>query len=362
MQGIIVFIVFALVLGFIITIHEFGHFIVAKHFGVYCGQFSIGMGPKIWSKKIGETNYELRALPIGGFVSMAGEADQEDNEEMKDVPFERTLKGISTWKQITVFLAGVFMNFVSAFIIIVAVYAFAVPIQTNSSTLGSVVENSPAYNAGIQANDTINMITINDTGKQFLIGSFSDLQGALDKESNQYQGDTLSLKVTLSRDNTTYEYMVDATYREETGLYFLGVSPATRRLSFVESIQYGASYFKEAALLVFTTLGKLVTESKETIGQLSGPVGIYQTVGQVTKTGNIANILLLVALLGINIGVFNLLPIPGLDGSQVLFAIVEKIIGHEIPTKFRYALQLAGLALVFGLMIIVTINDITRIF
>lgn len=362
MQGVIVFIVFILVLGFLISIHEFGHFIVAKHFGVYCGQFSIGMGPKIWSKKIGETNYELRALPIGGFVTMAGEADQEDNEEMKDVPFERTLKGIATWKQVAVFLAGVFMNFVSAFIIIVAVYALCVPITTNSSTIGGVVENSPAANAGIQAHDTINMITVTDTGQQFLIGSFTDLGDALDKEANHYTGDVLPIKVTVSRDDVAYEYSFEAPYQETTGRYELGVQASTRQLNFIESVQYGAQYFMESALLIFTTLGELITNSKETIGQLSGPVGIFQVVGEVTKTGQFANILLLVALLGINLGVFNLLPIPGLDGCQVLFAVAEKIIGRELPTNLRYGLQLIGLALVFGLMIIVTINDIARFF
>ncbi len=362
MQHILIFIVFILVLGFIITIHELGHFIAAKHFGVYCSQFSIGMGPKLWSKKIGETNYELRALPIGGFVSMAGEADQDENEEMKDVPFERTLKGISTWKQIVVYLAGVFMNFVSAFIIIVAVYGLFVPVQTNSSTIGTVVENSPAMIAGIQVQDSINKITVEETGEQFLIGSFSDLQGALSKTENNYTGDTIALKVTVERDHTTFDFDVNATYREETDSYFLGISPVTRQLTIIESIEYGAMYFKEASMLIFDTLGKLLTQSKETIGQLSGPVGIYNVVGEVTQSGNFANVLLLVSMLGINIGIFNLLPIPGLDGSQVLFAVVEKAIGREIPIKFRYALQLIGLTLVFGLMIIVTVNDITRLF
>lgn len=362
MQEILVLIVFILVLGFIVTIHEFGHFIVAKNFGVYCSQFSIGMGPKLVSKKIGETEYELRALPIGGFVAMAGEVDQEDNEEIKNIPFERTIKGIATWKQICVFLAGIVMNFVSAYIIIVLVYAFAIPIQTNSPTISQVVEDSPAMIAGIQAEDTLNKITVVDTNQQFLIGSYSDLQVALNKESNHYEGDTLSLKVTLTRDQATYELPVEATYNESTGNYYLGVAPSYRKLNFVESIQYGTSYFGRCSMLVFSTLGKLITDSKETVSQLSGPVGIYQVVGEVTKSGQIANIFLLVSMLGINIGIFNLLPIPGLDGSQVLFAIVEKILGHEVPTKFRYALQLAGLALVFGLMIFVTLNDIIKLF
>lgn len=362
MQNIINFIVFFLVLGFIIIIHELGHFIAAKYFGVYCGQFSIGMGPKLWSKKIGETNYELRALPIGGFVSMAGEVDQEDNEEMKNLPVERTLLGIKTWKKIVIFLAGVIMNFVSAYIIIVAVYAIALPVSTNSSTLGVIQDNSPAMIAGIQEKDTINKITVNETGKEFLIGSFSDLSLALNKAENNYTGEVLELNILITRDKQEYRIPVTATYNEDTGNYFLGVSPETRHLTFVESIEYGFETFKTTSLLIFTTLGKLITDSKETIGQLSGPAGIYQATSQITESGNIANIFLWVSMLGINIGVFNLLPIPGLDGSQVLFAVVEKIMGREIPIKLRYALQLAGLALVFGLMIIVTVNDLFKIF
>lgn len=362
MQSVIIFIIFILVLGFLITIHELGHFITAKHFGVYCGQFSIGMGPKVWSKKIGETSYELRALPIGGFVAMAGEADQEDMEDMENVPFERTLPGIKPWKRIIVYLSGVFMNFVSAFIIIVGVFAFTYSLNTNSSTIGSVVVDSPAMIAGIQDGDTITKITVEDSGKQVLIGSYADVLSTLNKTENQYVGETLPIKVTVQRDHIDYEYSLIAKYSEKTDGYQMGILQSTRRLNFVESIQYGADYFKNAALVVFTTLGKLVTESKETIGQLSGPVGIYNIVGEVTQTGKFSNVLLLVSMLGINLGIFNLLPIPGLDGSQVLFTIVEKIIGRDIPIKLRYVLQLAGLALVFGLMIIVTFNDIMRIF
>lgn len=362
MQNIINIIVFIFVLGSIIIIHELGHFIAAKYFGVYCGQFSIGMGPKLWSKKIGETEYELRALPIGGFVSMAGEADQEENEEMKNLPVERTLKGIKTWKKVTIFLAGVIMNFVSAFVILVAVYALAMPVSTNSSTLGFVQENSPAMSAGIQKDDTINKITIEESKKEFLIGSFSDLSVALNKEENNYTGDTLLINVSITRDKQEYNIPVIATFNEQTGNYYLGVSPITRSLTFIESVKYSADTFKTTSLMIFTTLGKLVTESKETIGQLSGPAGIYQATSQITESGNIANIFLWISMLGINIGVFNLLPIPGLDGSQVLFALAEKAIGREIPIKLKYALQLAGLALVFGLMIIVTINDLFRIF
>ena len=136
MQTIINILVFFVILGAIVLIHELGHFLTAKLFGVYCAEFSIGMGPKLFSKKKGETDYQIRALPIGGYVAMAGEADQEDNELMKDVPYERTLKGIKTWKKCIIMLAGVFMNFVLALVLLIGIYSF-VEVQTNTSEIGT---------------------------------------------------------------------------------------------------------------------------------------------------------------------------------------------------------------------------------
>ena len=160
MQTLINIVVFILILGIVVLVHELGHFLTAKSFGVYCSEFSIGMGPKLFSRKVWETEYEIRALPIGGFVSMAGEADN-DIEEFKDVPFERTLKGISCWKKCVVFLAGVFMNFVLSLVILISVYCF-INVQTNTSEIGTVVPDSPAMMAGLEAGDTISKITYND--------------------------------------------------------------------------------------------------------------------------------------------------------------------------------------------------------
>lgn len=360
MQTVINIIAFILILGSIIFIHELGHFLAAKAFGVYCAEFSLGMGPKLWSKKVGETDYQLRALPIGGYVAMAGEADQEDNELMKDVPKERTLKGIHTWQKCVVMLAGVFMNFVLAIILLVGVYSF-IDVQTNSTNIGSVTENGGASEAGLQSGDKINKITIE--GTEYVVASFSDIQTLLSNETLQLKDiDSIQLRIEFVRNNETQLKEVTAKYNLDTNSYVMGISPETRTLSFVEAIQYGCSQFKEMALIIFTTLGKLITDSANTIGQLSGPAGIYTVTAQVTESGSISTLLLLVALLSTNIGMFNLLPIPGLDGSQVLFSIVEKIFHREIPTKVRYGLQLAGLALVFGLMIYVTINDISKIF
>lgn len=359
MQTIINIIVFFLILGAIVLIHELGHFLTAKLFGVYCAEFSIGMGPKLFSKKKGETEYQIRALPIGGYVAMAGEADQEDNEIMKDVPYERTLKGIKTWKKCVIMLAGVFMNFVLALVLLIGIYSF-VEVQTNTSEIGSVVKNKGAALAGIEAGDVINKITINN--EEHIIASFSDIQEVLDNENLQLDIDTVTMKVGLTRNKHYLEKKVTAKYNNETKSYVMGITAATKQLTFAEAIRQGINQFIEYALLIFTTLGKLITDMTHTVSQLSGPVGIYTVTAQVTQTGSISTLLSLTALLSTNIGMFNLLPIPGLDGSQVLFALVEKVIRREIPTRIKYALQMAGLILVFGLMIFVTVNDIGKFF
>lgn len=359
MQTIINIIVFFLILGAIVLIHELGHFLTAKLFGVYCAEFSIGMGPKLFSKKKGVTEYQIRALPIGGYVAMAGEADQEDNEIMKDVPYERTLKGIKTWKKCVIMLAGVFMNFVLALVLLIGIYSF-VEVQTNTSEIGSVVKNKGAALAGIEAGDVINKITINN--EEHIIASFSDIQEVLDNENLQLDTDTVTMKVGLTRNKHYLEKKVTAKYNNETKSYVMGITAATKQLTFAEAIRQGINQFIEYALLIFTTLGKLITDMTHTVSQLSGPVGIYTVTAQVTQTGSISTLLSLTALLSTNIGMFNLLPIPGLDGSQVLFALVEKVIRREIPTRIKYALQMAGLILVFGLMIFVTVNDIGKFF
>ena len=359
MQTIINILVFFVILGAIVLIHELGHFLTAKLFGVYCAEFSIGMGPKLFSKKKGETEYQIRALPLGGYVAMAGEADQEDNEIMKDVPYERTLKGIKTWKKCIIMLAGVFMNFVLALVLLIGIYSF-VEVQTNTSEIGSVVKNKGAALAGIEAGDVINKIKINN--EEHIIASFSDIQEVLDNENLQLDTDTVNMKVGLTRNKHYLEKEVTAKYNNETKSYVMGITAATKQLTFAEAIRQGINQFIEYALLIFTTLGKLITDMTHTVSQLSGPVGIYTVTAQVTQTGSISTLLSLTALLSTNIGMFNLLPIPGLDGSQVLFALVEKVIRREIPTRIKYALQMAGLILVFGLMIFVTVNDIGKFF
>lgn len=359
MQTIINILVFFFILGLIITIHEFGHFIAAKKFGVYCSEFSIGMGPKIFGKKIGETEYQLRLLPIGGYVAMAGEADQEDNELFQNVPLERTLKGIKTWKKVIVMLAGVFMNFVLALIILLSLYSFA-SFPGNQNIIGTVVKDSAADKAGLKAGDTITRIKY--AGNEYKVTSFSSMTKILSTGTLKTDNATVTVQVTVVRDKQTLKKDVALKYDESQKRYLMGITAKTERLGFSQAIVRTFSTFSYYATMIFSTLALLFTKTAKTIGQLSGPAGIYSITASITESGNIVNLFNLTALLSINIGIFNLLPIPGLDGAQVLFALIERAVKREIPPRIKYVIQIIGLALVFGLMILVTINDIKRFF
>lgn len=360
MQNLINTLVFVLILGSIITIHEFGHFVAAKYFGVYCSQFSIGFGPKIYSRKGKETDFEIRALPIGGFVAMAGEEGQEDQEALKDVPYERTLKGKKTYQKIIIFLAGVFMNFFLAIVVIFGINLTSGQLPVNVAQIGSIIDNSAAQTYELMPGDIIEKIEVLETGDIFIINNFSDIE--LNRETIKTTSDSLNLELSVKRNDVSMTKNMVVKYNAESQKYALGIIQATRDMTFIEAFKHTFITFGEMSVAIIDALGQLVTNFTGTVGQLSGPVGIYETTAMVTETGDIAYILSLLAMLSVNIGVFNLMPIPGLDGCQMLFAIVEHIIGRELPEKLRMVLQLAGLALVFGLMIVVTFQDIFRIF
>lgn len=359
MQNLINMIVFLLVLGSIIIIHELGHFIAAKFFGVYCSQFSIGFGPKIWSKKGEETEYELRVLPFGGFVAMAGEEGQEDNEDMKDVPYERTLKGIKCYQKVIIFLAGVFMNFMLALIVLFSVNFTVGRLPVQMAQVGGIVENTPAEKYGLKENDIIQQVDIVETGQSILISNYDDID--FNQKTLNTTASSLTMNVIVKRgeEKVTIKMLVD--YDKESEIYRLGITQATRKMDFTDSFFYTFIQFKTMSLAIFDAIKMLVTQFSKTVTQLSGPVGIYKITAEVTQTGQIVYIFNLLAMLSVNVGIFNLMPIPGLDGCQVLFALVEKIIGRELPEKLKFALQLVGLGLVMFLMIFVTYQDISRL-
>ena len=343
-------ILFILILGSIVFVHEFGHFMMAKLTGVYVYEFAIGMGPKLWSKKGKETEYTLRAIPIGGFCMMAGE-DLED-DDLKKVPKNKRLQSKKPWQRFLIMFFGAGNNFIFAILLL-----FAIGLIWGGSSMEpvvtSVLKNSAAANSGIEAGDRIleiNGHSISTTDDISLYLAVADPEEASDikveKENDSVKTYSVQPKKKKVDGQTTYQYGIGMHQEVEHG--FL----AAIQFTYKKTI----SIFKQMAV----TVGYLFTGGIS-ISQLSGPVGIFSIVGDQSSAG-IMNIIYLVAFLSINVGFINLLPIHAFDGGHILFIIIEKIKGSPVNPETENKIHTIGLFLLMLLMVVITFNDILRLF
>ena len=343
-------ILFILILGSIVFVHEFGHFMMAKLTGVYVYEFAIGMGPKLWSKKGKETEYTLRAIPIGGFCMMAGE-DLED-DDLKKVPKNKRLQSKKPWQRFLIMFFGAGNNFIFAILLL-----FAIGLIWGGSSMEpvvtSVLKNSAAANSGIEAGDRIleiNGHSISTTDDISLYLAVADPEEASDikveKENDSVKTYSVQPKKKKVDGQTTYQYGIGMQQEVQHG--FL----AAIQFTYKKTI----SVFKQMGV----TVGYLFTGGIS-ISQLSGPVGIFSIVGDQSSAG-IMNIIYLVAFLSINVGFINLLPIPAFDGGHILFIIIEKIKGSPVNPETENKIHTIGLFLLMLLMVVITFNDILRLF
>ena len=353
-MSIMTVIYFVLILSVIIIIHELGHLIAAKHFGVYCKEFSIGMGPMIYQKQVGETAWSVRALPIGGYVAMAGETLEDDGEDEEDIPFERTINGIKPWKQIIVMAAGAIMNILLAWVIFVGITAYqgqiAIP---GSPVITSFSENSPAEKAGFKGNDEI--IKVQNGTHSEKVDEFDDVVEFI----NYFQGETT---FTVLRDGKEVEVKMTPVLDEEENIYKMGVyhdNYDVKKINLLEAIPYGTQKMVDSVSTILNSLGKLI----QGIGlkNLSGPVGIFKMTDQITQTGFLTT-MAFVGLLSVNVGIFNLLPIPLLDGGRIFITLIEMLIGRKLSERVQNVIMTIGLVAIVALMLYATWNDITRLF
>ncbi len=350
MNFIITLILFVLILGVIVFVHEFGHFMMAKLNGVYVYEFAIGMGPKLWSKKGKETEYTFRVIPIGGFCMMAGE-DVED-DDLKKVPKDKRLQAKKPWQRFLIMFFGAGNNFICAILLL-----FLIGLIWGGSSMEpmvtSVLKNSAAATSGIEAGDRIleiNGHTISTTDDISLYLAVANPEEASDitvqKENDDVETYSVQPKKIEEDGETSYQYGIGMQQEVEHGL--------------LSALQWTAkktvSIFKQMAV----TVGYLFTGGIS-ISQLSGPVGIFSVVGD-QSSGGIMNILYLVAFLSINVGFINLLPLPAFDGGHILFIIIEKIKGSPVKPETENMIHTIGLFLLMILMVVITFNDILRLF
>ncbi len=351
MQFLFNFIMFILLLMVIVVVHEFGHLITAKHFNVYCSEFSIGMGPALYQNKNNETVFSIRALPLGGYVQMAG----EEGTDTTGIPYERTIKGIKTWQQVVVMAAGAFMNVVLAWVIFVGIVMARGSVAGPAlPVLSGIIENSPAEKVGLQAGDEIVKVTLND-GTSFIPETFDDILA----RTQQNPQDRIIL--TISRAGQIKDYMITPELQRDGTTYLIGIqaSSSVIEIQWYEAFKYGTLAMGNSMMQIISALGNLVRGVG--LEDMSGPVGIFQATSQITQSGATA-FLTWLGLLSLNIGIFNLLPLPILDGGRIVIVLLEKLIGKKLSEKWETIIMMIGVALVVGLMVFVTWNDILRLF
>ena len=350
MSIIINILLFLVILTTIVAFHEFGHFLFAKLTGVYVYEFAIGMGPKIFGFKKGETEYTIRAIPIGGFCSLAGEDLDTDDE--KKIPKERRLQNKKAWQRFLIMVFGPLNNFILAVLIL-----FLLACIWGGSTMKPIITDvetgSAAEKSGIEAGDTVLKINgnkISTSDDIILYLAVAEPKNGTLFNVKHANGSKEVIKVNPKKEKidgeTSYKYGISMQQEK-----YKGIGGA-----FVYTFKKTVSIFKQ----MFITIKFLITGGIS-LGQLSGPVGIYSIVGQ-TRSSGIANVLYLMAFLSINVGFINLFPIPAFDGGHILFIIIELIKGSPVKPEIENMIHTVFLFLLMLLMVIITINDVIKLF
>jgi regulator of sigma E protease len=370
-----------LVFALVIFVHEFGHFLAAKAVGVYAPRFSIGFGPALWSHRWGETEYRLALLPLGGYVRMASREDEaaamieggpeeapagdggDPNAMMpfgpKPVPPDRWFESKSLPARLVIMLAGVFMNAVLTFAIFLglALY-YGEPTASTAPVIAQVVDGYPAAAAGLASGDSISAV-----GGE-AVRNWDDLV----KRVSASAGHPLSFVVWshgASRTTTITPRAIVDTNPTTGAVTTVGKIGAARRLvrhpmGILHGVANAWSGTYRAAGLIVVTLGELATKPAAW-HSLSGPVGIIKASVDTARSG-FADLLVLIAILSINVAVFNLLPIPILDGGQIAVNVAESIKGRPFSLQTREAILRIGLITIAALFLLVMYNDRCQLF
>ena len=344
-----------LMLGIMVTVHEFGHFMAARLTGIPVKEFAIGFGPQIlsWSSKKHETKFFLRCIPMGGYCMFYGEDDTAEKE--KDDA--RNLNNFAVWKRLLTILMGPVMNFVLAFVVAVGLYT-AIGIDQGGEygyyVVQSVEEGGPAQAGGLMAGDTI--LTIN--GKD-MKGVEEDYSAPTTNAIASYRAGDAPLEMEVERNGKRETLFLTPVYHEAEGRMMIGITmqvqytPAYRSVSLFEAAGLGFDYCVRSGRAILDALLKMV-RTGEGLKESSGP--------EETKENGWVTYGELLVLISVNLGLFNLLPIPGLDGSRLIFLAIEGIFRKPVPRKIEAYIHMGGYLLLIGFMLFVTFQDVVKIF
>jgi len=334
------------ILGVIVAVHEFGHYIAGRLTGMRILEYAIGMGPRLCGFEKSGIKYSLRLFPFGGFCAFAGEDDASEDS--------RAMRNQQVWKRFITVAAGPVMNFVLAFVMLVVFYT-AYELYEPAPVIASLVEGSAAEMAGFAPGDVITMVenepvSMDSAGQSRLI--------ELIREADE--GRTIAFEV--DRNGETIELALTPEWNEEAGAYQIGVMLGTVpvRLSFGEAVRYSGFMMAEMSTAMVDVWRQLFT-NKEVLESTMGPVGIITTVSRDVSQG-MHMVINWIVVISLNLGIMNLLPVPGLDGGRLLFLIVEGVRRKPIPVEKEAWVHAAGLILLLCFVAFITFKDVARLF
>ena len=336
------FLIAVVMLGLIIFVHELGHFLTAKLFKMPVSEFSIGMGPQVFSVDTKNTAYSFRAIPIGGYVNIEG---MEVGSEV-----ENGFSSKPAYQRFVVLFAGVFMNFLMAFILLFAIAKINGRIEYDTNAIIGGLVKGGANEQILKVDDKV----LELDGKK--INVWTDIS-----EVTKVSQDKKEISALIERDGKVENLTLKLTKDEENNRVVLGISPKYKKvnLSTIESLDFAKNSFN--SIITDTVKGFFTLFSgKVSLKEVSGPVGIFKVVGEVSKFGWLS-IVSLCVVLSINIGVLNLLPIPALDGGRIIFVLLE-LFGIKVNKKWEEKLHKGGMILLLFFILMISVNDVWKLF
>lgn len=345
--------IFILVLLITVIVHEWGHFFVAKRSGMLVEEFGFGIPPRLFARKKGETTYSFNALPIGGFVKIAGE-----NKLDESIPLNRQFESKPWYLKSAVLLAGVVCNFLLAVVLFSAAYFIGLPSSnpTGVPTVLSVVPDSPISRAGIVVGDTIQALIIDGQKIDNLSTNkiHEKIQDDAKEISIQFKHQNQSQNVTIEPEQTATGKMIGVT-----------IEPIQIvKKSLTQSVYLGAKQSFYFTTNIFSALGQLIGgifTSNGAGASLIGPVGLVKEVGSASVFG-FAYLLAFTAMISLNLAVLNVLPFPALDGGRLIIVWLEALSGRKFSSKIVGIIHASGFLLLISLMIFLTVRDVGRFF
>lgn len=345
---------FILVIGVLIVVHELGHFLVARRFGVKIEKFSIGFGPKIFARTIGETEYRLAWIPLGGYVKMLGE---NDPETVVPEERERSFSALPVWKRMSIAAAGPVANFLLAFFLFTAVFWLGIPIL--EPVVGQVVAKSPAQVAGLKPGDRI----VSVDGRP--METWNDLRRQIENRIDQ------PVRLVIERSGVVlpmlivpHSMMGANIYGEKVPQGKIGVAPRgdVRQVRYGLVDGFGKGFLKTANVTRITVISlyKILTGAISS-KNLGGPILIAQMSAKAAKSGYI-NLMIFMGFISVTLGVMNLLPVPVLDGGHMLFLAAEGVLRRPLSLRVRELSMQVGFVILLTIMVFAFYNDLMRLF